>query len=240
MTATPDSSVRDIVAEDFRAAAVFERFGIDYCCGGRRSLADACRAAKADPLGVLIEVNAACAQKEGTMPRFAEWGLDALTAYIVREHHRYVRQALPVLIAHTRKVAAAHGASHPELATIATVFETVADEMATHMEKEERILFPYIDALALAVRLGEPIPAPPFGSVDKPIAVMEEEHEFAGRAMDRIRDLSRDYSLPPDACSTWRVCFSELDAFERDLHVHVHLENNVLFPKARALAAQAR
>jgi regulator of cell morphogenesis and NO signaling len=237
MTATPHSSVRDIVAEDFRAAAVFERFGIDFCCGGRRSLGEACRAVQVDPLDVLIEVNAACARKEGMTPRFAEWGPDALVAYIVREHHGYVRRALPVLLAHTRKVAAVHGDRHPELATIAKVFEAVADEMAAHMDKEERVLFPFIDALALAVRLGEPIPAAPFGAVDNPIAVMEQEHESAGKAMARIRELSRDYTLPLDACSTWRVCFGELQAFEHDLHIHVHLENNVLFPKARALAA---
>jgi Hemerythrin HHE cation binding domain/Cyclic nucleotide-binding domain len=135
------------------------------------------------------------------------------------------------------KVAASHGVNHPELQESAAIFEDVADEMASHMMKEEEALFPYIEKLELAVRRREPAPGALFGSVDKPIAMMELEHEHAGQAMERIREISKNYALPGGACITYATCFRELEEFERDLHVHVHLENNVLFPKARALAA---
>ena len=181
----------------------------------------------------------ACERQNETVPRFSRWGVDALVAYIVRHHHAYVRRVLPSMVAHTRKVAASHGGGHPELEEIATIVEEVAEEMTAHMMKEEEVLFPYIEQLELARRLREPVPAALFGSVEKPIAMMEHEHEHAGLAMARIRELSRDYAPPAGACTTYLTCFRELEEFERDLHVHVHLENNVLFPKARALAAEA-
>ena len=235
--ATLDTSVREIVAEDFRAAAVLQRFGIDFCCGGRATLREACRERRVSPLEVLMEVTEACDRKDADAPRFADWPPDALIAYIVGHHHAYVRRALPALVAHTRKVAEVHGAIHPELTRIAAIFEEVADEMTAHMAKEEGVLFPYIDKLAVARRLGEPVPPAVFGSVEKPIAMMELEHDHAGAAMARIRELSKNYALPEGACTTYTICFRELEEFERDLHVHVHLENNVLFPKARTLAA---
>jgi regulator of cell morphogenesis and NO signaling len=240
MTATLDTSVRDIVAEDFRAAAVFQRFGIDFCCGGRRTLREACDDKTVSALDVLMEVNEACDRKDANVPQFADWPADALIAYIVGHHHGYVKRVLPAIVAHARKVAESHGASEPELNEIAAIFAEVADEMTSHMAKEEGILFPYITKLAVAVRVGEAMPRAPFGSVEKPIAMMEHDHESAGQAMARIRKLSKDYALPEGACTTYTVCFRELEEFERDLHVHVHLENNVLFPKARTLGASAQ
>jgi regulator of cell morphogenesis and NO signaling len=239
MTVTPDTHVSDIVADDFRAAAVFERLGIDFCCGGRRSLREACGERHVNLLDVLAEITEACERQSADTPHFADWPPDVLIAYIVSRHHTYVRRVLPAIVAHTCKVAAAHGASRPELSQVEAIFAEVADEMTSHMAKEEGVLFPYINRLAIAGRLGEPVPAAPFGSVDRPIAMMEDEHENAGRAMARIRELTRNYSLPTGACTTYVTCFRELDEFERDLHVHVHLENNVLFPKARELAASA-
>lgn len=237
--ATLDRSVREIVADYFRAAAVFERFGIDFCCGGLRTLAEACRDRKVSPVEVLNEMIEACERQNETVPRFTRWSVDALVAYIVRHHHAYVRRVLPSMVVHTRKVAASHGGGHPELEEIAAIFEEVAEEMTAHMMKEEEILFPYIEQLELARRLREPVPAAALGSVEKPIAMIEHEHEHAGLAMARIRELSRGYALPQGACTTYVACFRELEEFEQDLHVHVHLENNVLFPKAHALAAGA-
>lgn len=240
MSVTPETTLRDIVAGDFRAAAVFERFGIDFCCGGRRSLREACRDLRVSPLDVLGEVSQACDRKDAEAPRFGDWLPATLIAYIVGHHHAYVRRALPSIAAHTRKVAEVYGTKHPELKQIATLFDEVAEEMTAHMMKEEAVLFPYIERLANAIHHGEPIPSAPFGSVEKPIAMMEHEHDDAGRAMARIRELSQNYTLPDGACTTYAVCFRELEEFERDLHVHVHLANNVLFPKARALAASSR
>ena len=191
------------------------------------------------PVEVLIEVIEACERQNETVPRFTRWGVDELVAYIVRHHHAYVRRVLPSMVVHTRKAAASHGGGYPELKETAAIFEEVAEEMTAHMMKEEEILFPYIEQLELTRRLREPVPAAALGSVEKPIAMMEHEHEHAGLAMAQIRELSRGYALPHGACTTYVTCFRELEEFEREMHVHVHLENNVLFPKARALAARA-
>lgn len=235
MTATTDTTIREIVSGDFRAAAVFHRFGIDFCCGGGRTVKDACSERQLDTTEVLEAIGQATASPDAGTPRFAEWEPSTLVSYIVSNHHAYVREALPTIGSYTQKLAKVHGERHPELLEIAQLFEGVADEMTSHMMKEERILFPYIDALAAAAKRGSGIPAAPFGSIANPIRMMEHEHESAGAAMARIRELSGGYVPPADGCTTYQVCFKELDAFERDLHAHVHLENNILFPKALAL-----
>jgi regulator of cell morphogenesis and NO signaling len=239
MVTTESTTVRDIVAGDFRAAAVFHEFGIDFCCGGGKSLREACDARKVSPDLVLDELSRACYRGDGSTPRFSEWDADTLAAYIVSKHHGYVRRALPALTEHLRKLARAHGGRRPELYEVARRFESIAAEMADHMAKEERILFPYIQSLAVAVRGSDRLPRSPFGSIDNPIQVMEQEHDWVGQAMNRIRELTKDYAIPADGCTTYRIAMQELAAFERDLHEHVHLENNVLFPKARALATPA-
>ena len=235
MIATPDSTVGAIVAQDFRAAAVLDRFGIDFCCGGKRTLSEACQAKEVDVTRVVHEVERVCTTEGADVPKFDDWGLEALVAYIVANHHAYVRRALPVISARTSKVIASHGGRHPELIEIGVVFGRVADEMPAHMAKEERVLFPYILALVEAQRLGNPPPPAPFGAIDNPIHMMEIDHELTGNAMAWIRARTNGYTPPADACSTWRVWLHELEAFERDLHTHVHLENNLLFPKAKAL-----
>jgi regulator of cell morphogenesis and NO signaling len=235
---TGETTVGEIVAEDFRTAAVFHEFGIDFCCGGRTTLAEACRRRDTDPETVLSALTRSCSVP-GIAPRFQEWSPQTLIGYIVGTHHAFVRQSLPVLVAHTRKIAAAHGERHAELHEVARLTQAVADEMSSHMVKEEQILFPYIAAAAEAVESGRQLPRAPFASVDSPIALMEAEHESTGAAMEQIRTLTRDYVPPRDACTTYRVTLLELEAFERDLHTHVHLENNILFPKARRLVQVA-
>ena len=231
---TGETTVGSIVAEDFRTAAVFHEFGIDFCCGGRRTLADACRERDVEPASVLSALSRSCSVP-GIAPRFDEWSPETLIGYIVGTHHAYVRQAMPLLIAHTQKLAAAHGTRHPELHEVARLMQQVAGEMSSHMIKEEQILFPYIAAAAESVEHGTPAPASPFGSIDNPIAMMEAEHDAAGEAMASMRSLTGGFVPPPDGCTTYRVALQELEAFERDLHTHVHLENNILFPRARRL-----
>ena len=232
-----ETTVGDVVVRDFRAAAVFHRYGIDFCCVGTRSVAEACadRGVRLDEVVEALEQ--ACTGSPAGAPRFSEWEPDTLIAYIVGNHHAYVRRALPVITAHTRKVAAAHGARHPELAEVAALWAGVAREMTSHMAKEETVLFPYISHAAGAVRRGEAIPEAPFGSIDNPVRAMEHEHDATGDAIAQIRGLTGGYAVPEDACTTYRICLKELEEFERDLHTHVHLENNLLFPKARALAS---
>jgi regulator of cell morphogenesis and NO signaling len=234
MRVTRETTIGEIVSNDFRTAAVFQEFGIDFCCGGRRTLADACRDLDED--AVLTAVERVC-EGPASAVRFDMWSPQQLIGHIVANHHAYVRRALPSLIAFTQKLAAVHGSRHPELAEIARITEDVAAEMTSHMAKEERVLFPYIGALSEAVRNGVPAPPAPFGPVENPIRMMEEDHDAAGAAMARIRELTSGYAVPEDGCTTYRVCLEELNAFERDLHEHVHLENNILFPAARKLAS---
>ncbi len=229
-----DTLVRDIVTDDYRAAAVLEKYGIDFCCGGAKPLAAACQEAGADSETVLREL-AALGDRPADQPRFHTWELDFLADYIEANHHAYVRSAVGPLLEHTRTIAEVHGARHPELVEIARLFDGVAAEMMQHLMKEEHILFPYIRELAAAARGGRRPAPPPFGTIRNPIHMMEIEHERAGDGLHRIRALSGSFTVPDDGCATYRVAYRELEAFERDLHQHVHLENNILFPKAIAL-----
>ena len=219
-------AVGQIVAADWRAAAIFEQFGIDFCCGGCQSVADACRSAgiaAAEVVRALAELPSAEADDEAL-----QWPVDRLVDHIVQTHHAYVRSAVPRIAGYLRKVQEAHGARHPELAQIAAEFGTLGRDLLEHLFKEEYVLFPYVRKLA-----GEGSPlSSPFGTVETPIRVMEREHESAGVHVGRIRRLTAGYTVPEDACTTHRVCFEELAHFERDLMRHIHLEENVLFPKA--------
>jgi regulator of cell morphogenesis and NO signaling len=237
---TAFDTVGEIVAADYRTAAIFERHGIDFCCGGARTLDQACRHAGADTMAVLREIEDATAAPAAGAPRFTTWGLATLAEYIVANHHAFVRQQLPLMLQHARRIAEVHGDRHPELPRVAALVEEIADEMTSHMMKEERILFPYITLLEAATLQQREIPAAPFGSVANPIRMMEAEHESAGHAMLEIRELTGGFVPPPDACATYTICLQELQAFEADLHAHVHLENNILFPKASAMEAASR
>lgn len=223
------TTVGDIVAADFRAASVFEQFGIDFCCGGRRSVAEACRAASADPTAVEQALQA--------LPPIAadgdditRWRLDQLIDHIETKHHAYIRSAAPTINRYLAKLVEVHGARHPELERIAMRFEQVTQELLQHMMKEECVLFPYIKELAQREGCGR-IPSP-FGTVENPIRMMEREHRDAGDELALIRELTNNYVPPSDGCTTYRVCLAELAEFEADLHRHVHLENNILFPRA--------
>jgi regulator of cell morphogenesis and NO signaling len=228
------STIGDIVASDFRTAAVFEHFGIDFCCGGRRSLAEACRAASADEGAVVQALTALPAPVPG-VDDVAEWPLDRLVDHIVDTHHAYIRSAVPTIAAYLTKLDTVHGARHPELRQIEDVFGRLSHELGLHMMKEEQILFPYVCDLAELPVARRDAVVSPFGSVANPIRMMEHEHDEAGEALRQIRALTSDYMAPADGCTTYQVCMQELKRFELDLHRHIHLENNVLFPRAVAL-----
>lgn len=235
MTCTHAMTLGEIVTADFRAAAVLEKYGLDFCCRGNRSLEQSCRDAGLRTDEVLHQLEAIEASPSPDAPAYSAWSPAALVEHIVTKHHAYVREALPVLLTHAGKIAKVHGERHPELIRVAQLVEQVAAEMTSHMMKEEHVLFPYIVELGAAAEAGRPAPFAPFGTVDNPIRMMEAEHESAGNAMFEIRELTDDYTVPADGCTTYAVCLRELDAFEKDLHLHVHLENNILFPKASAL-----
>ena len=233
---TVDRMLGDIVTEDLRAAAVMERFGLDYCCGGQRSLGVACQAKSIDPGDVLGALDALGPGTDADqLP--AEWReLDALTRHIVQRHHRYVSDAIPALNASLDKLVAAHAARHPELTDIRATFRAAADEMLTHMMKEENLLFPAIDEMARSKRGEGPGGPGVFATVLYPVRMMEEDHQEVGQLVERVRTLTGgQYEPPADGCGTYRACFAELRRFEEDLHQHIHLENNVLFPAALEL-----
>jgi regulator of cell morphogenesis and NO signaling len=218
------------VAADFRAAAVFETFGIDFCCSGRRTLADACQAAAADPDTVVRALDALPPAIE-TDDDAARWPIPRLIDFIVSTHHAYVRSAMPTIARHLGKLNEVHGSRHPELSRVAAYFDQVVSDLGQHMLKEEHVLFPYVRDLA---ECGDSCgrSRSPFGTVANPIRMMEREHQEVGDAIRLIRELTRGYASPEDGCTTYAVCMAELQQFERDLHRHVHLENNVLFPAA--------
>src|SRR3954471_10299666 len=225
--------VGDVVARDFRTAGIFEQFGIDFCCGGRRSLADACRAAAADPAGVMEAL-------DGMPPSNAidedatKWPVGRLLAHIVGTHHAYARGSMPLIARYLTKLEDVHGDRHPELHRIRAYFVHLCRDLEQHMVKEEQVLFPYIAELAARGDQCGRSPSP-FGTVRNPILMMEREHRAAADDLRTIRELTDGYRSPADGCTTYAVCMAELARFEADLHRHVHLENNVLFPAAIAL-----
>jgi regulator of cell morphogenesis and NO signaling len=235
MTSLQTTTLKEIVTQDFRAAAIFEKYALDFCCNGGVTIDQACAARRLDAAPIITALANLSHSPLPPDDRFTQWTPEALIEHIVGVHHSYVREAIPVLLTHTAKVARVHGERHPEVVAIAEHFAAVADELQHHMMKEERMLFPYIVALATARHGGQDIAPPPFGTAADPIRMMEAEHVAAGDALARIRSLSSNYTVPADGCTTYQVTYKELRQFEEDLHTHVHLENNILFPRAIAL-----
>ena len=238
MSLNADQTLGQVVAEHPHAARVFEQAGIDYCCGGQRRLDEACRQSglSLEQLGEMLK-DAGQTDIEGS-GGWTTAPLAELVDHIVAKHHAYVRQETPRLQALGAKVRGVHGKNHPELTAVANAFEVVAQEMAMHMMKEERMLFPYIVEMEKASRGESPWPRAPFGSVQNPVQMMMMEHDSAGGTLRGIRELTGDYAVPSDACASYRAFFEGLAQFEADLHQHVHLENNILFPRAVELEEQ--
>lgn len=231
-TGEKPSTIGELVANDFRKAEVFRKFGLDFCCGGHKSVQDACVEKGIDVLKVeqaLADVDSGVGTNNQD---FNNWELDFLIDFILNTHHKYVSESIPMLYEFTTKVASVHGGSHPEVIEVAQLFRVVAEELESHMEKEEVILFPFIKKLVLAKKNDIPYRAPGFGSIKNPINVMEAEHVSAGDCLKRINEITDNFTPPDDACSTYKVLYAKLKEFETDLHQHIHLENNVLFPKA--------
>ncbi|MDR3610087.1 MAG: iron-sulfur cluster repair di-iron protein [Ignavibacteriaceae bacterium] len=230
-------TLSEIVKNNYKAAAVFERYNLDFCCKGNKVLSTACEEKGVNESEVLSELSKIEAYQNSSI-NYEEWGLDFLIDYIVNTHHNYVRKIIPVISEHVNKVASVHGQNHPELLEIARHYTTVYKDLKQHMMKEEEILFPHIKYLVKSKGTGSKIESPYFGSVQNPIKMMEAEHINAGDELFEIRRLSNNYTIPADACNTFRVTFLELKEFEEDLHRHVHLENSILFPKSIILEAE--
>lgn len=229
-----DSShiVGEIVAQDYRTAAVFHSFGIDFCCKGGHSIADACQRKNVAPQAVIEALEKETQLTENTATDYNSWPLDLLADYIEKKHHRYVESRIPEIKPFLNKVAMVHGGRHPELVEVAELFEQTAGDLTVHMKKEEFVLFPFIRKMVAQKTSGEPFSTPSFGTVQNPVAMMKHDHNIEGERFQKIADLTNNFTPPADACKTYMVTFAMLKEFENDLHMHIHLENNILFPKA--------
>jgi len=229
-TITPATRIGDIVLEHPATMRLFERHNIDYCCGGHRTLAEACAHAGrqvSDVLPALEGLKAPAA--EPLDPKvLAAGSMTALIAHIESTHHVFTREELNRVAPLMEKVARVHGANHPELARVASLFTALYDDLMPHLQKEEQILFPFIRGL----ESGAPACDSCFGSVRGPISVMQSEHEAAGDVLREIRELTKDYTLPDDACGSFRSLYMGLQNLEEDLHLHIYLESHILFPRA--------
>ena len=236
---TLEKTIGEIVAEDFRSAAVFKKYGIDFCCKGNRSIAEACEPKGIDPANIYNELeNFRNVHSDNT--DFNSWPLDLLADYVERMHHRYVEEKTPILIQFLQKIAKVHGERHPELHEVYELFMESAQDLGAHMKKEELILFPFIKKMIQVQRDGIPLDTAHFGTVENPVAMMKHEHAVEGERFQKIAELTNNYQFPEDACNTYRVSFQMLEEFETDLHKHIHLENYILFPKAIELEKTLR
>lgn len=232
---TTTKTLADVAATSLSAVSTLERHGLDYCCGGKQSFDEACLVKGLQPADVMQEIQKA--QGSGAADRdWANAPLGDLVKHIIATHHEFLKRELPAIGNRMDKVLAVHGARDPEmLPRMAVVYRDLYADMDAHMHKEEEILFPFIEQYGRAEAAGQPMPRVPFGSVANPIAMMEREHEQAGGALEEIRVLTHDFELPSYACSTVRALYEGIQAVAADLHVHIHLENNILFPRAIAL-----
>ncbi len=237
MTMTAERTVRELALENMAATRVFEKLGIDYCCRGNKSLADACRASNLSVDQVIDSLEMAEQAAHATQ-KDRNWQTEPLVdlvAHIKNTHHKYAREEMARLAPLHDKVCAVHGKNHPELQKVRASFQSLVQELTTHMMKEERVLFPYIVRMEEAIIQKEPVLPSPFGSVQNPVTMMEHEHESAGNALRAMREASYGYMPPGDACISYQTLYNALADFEADLHQHIHLENNILFPRAIAM-----
>ena len=225
-----EQGVGQLVAKDFRYAHIFSQFGIDFCCGGGRSLVNACNKANVELSDVMSELKKLerTGQKEDALNQLP---VAELIDYIEAKHHSYVREKAPLLVEYSQKMVRAHGEHYAEIKPLAGWIRALVDDLTPHLMKEEQILFPAIRTMGS----GETVNAC-FGHIGNPINAMQHEHDDAARILEKLHELTNDFQPPEHACTTWRVCYATLAEFEADLKQHIHLENNILFPKALALA----
>src|SRR5215472_9051749 len=239
MNFSNETKVKDIALATPSARLILERAGVDYCCGGGESLHEACLHAEASAEEILRRLHENSEQVSTGDGEWLSAPLCDLERHIRVKHHRYVREALARIHPQLEKVALKHGENHSEIREINQLFKEVGREMTMHMQKEEQILFPYIVALEQSANGNQPLEPPFFGPVRNPVAAMMKEHDAAGELIKQIRKVSCNYAAPSDACTSYQALYQDLQEFERDLHQHVHLENNILFPRAVELETAA-
>lgn len=232
MTTTIEKTIGQMVAEDYRTASVFETFGIDFCCKGNKTIDEVCDAKGINKHLLIKDLDKIKTTETTNSFDYNSWPLDLLADYIEKKHHRYVEEKSIQLKQYLEKICMVHGKQHPELFKIKELFLNSAGDLAAHMKKEELILFPFIRKLVEAQKDKNLFNQPQFGSIQNPIEMMKHDHDNEGERFRQIAELSNNYQAPIDACNTYKVTFSLLKEYEDDLHLHIHLENNILFPKS--------
>lgn len=235
MKITQNTTIGEIVAHDFRTAALFSKLGIDFCCRGHRTIEEVSQKKGLDATQLQRELDEILQKTESGSIDFKSWPLDLLADYVEKTHHRYIEEKTPVLLAFLHKLCKVHGERHPELFEINRLFTESAQDLAAHLKKEELILFPFVRKMVNARITGKKFERPQFGTVENPIEMMKHEHDTEGERFREIARLTDNYTPPADGCNTYRTAFLMLEEFEQDLHKHIHLENNILFPNALAL-----
>lgn len=234
MTNIAEQTLASIVTAHHQTVPVLEKYHLDFCCKGKRTLAEACREKGLSVEDIMKELEAPSLLKETTDTSFAEMDAEQLIQHILFHHHFYLRQSMPSIEEHLTKVAVKHGDRFPYMKNVLDLFSHLKNEMYLHMQKEEAILFPRIKEIESFAKYTQKNKREQ-SYIYSPAAVLENEHDEAGTIMEEIRILTNDYAAPAEACTTFKVVLEELKAFEEDLHQHVHLENNLLFPMAKKM-----
>jgi len=232
---TGNKTIGEIVAADFRTARVFEKHGIDFCCGGQVALASICAEKGLELATLTSELEAVQSEPAERSQNYSAWALPFLADYIVNTHHLYLKENDEQIAAYARKIAEVHGAHHPEVIRISAIFDKIATDMAAHLKEEEEVFFPAINRVYAARIAGNTPDTMDQETIRVSLLKLRREHEEIGDAVHTIRHLSKEYAIPGDVCNTFMVTYRKLKEFEDDLHKHVHLENNILFPKASEL-----
>jgi regulator of cell morphogenesis and NO signaling len=230
-----DRTIGEIVADDYRTAMIFEKHGIDFCCGGNVALAATCTNKGIDFAAITGELDAVKSEPIERSQNYASWEIPFLADYIINAHHGYIKENIEQIAVHTHKIAAVHGAHHPEVIEIATIFDKIEGDLATHLREEEVVFFPAIKRADAARKAGTTIEAIDIATIRNSLNKLRHEHIDVGNAIHTIRHLAMEYAIPDDVCNTFVVTYRQLMEFEDDLHKHVHLENNILFLKAAQL-----
>lgn len=230
-----NKTIGEFVAEDFRTAEVFNKYGVDFCCGGNVPLSSICEVKGLEMTAFLSELEAAKSEPLERNRNYAAWELPFLADYIVTTHHGYLDENTSQIAVYAHKIAEVHGAHHPEVVEIARIFDIIANDMTAHLREEEEVLFPGIKRIYAARKTGEDPVEEDMEAIKACLTKLNLEHEAIGDAVHEIRHLSKGYEIPSDVCNTFVVTYRKLKEFEEDLHKHVHLENNILFPKANLL-----
>ncbi len=225
-----NKTIAEIVSNDISAASVFKKYQIDFCCGGGKTIAKACENSDINIEDVIFDLENLTFNNVNPNLNFKDWKLDFLIDYIVNVHHTFVNENISIINEFAQKVATVHGEHNPENIEIANLFENLGNELLAHMQKEENVLFPAIKEMLKNKQNNFH-----FGSIDNPVKMMEHEHDNAGDIIKKIQELSNNFTTPDHACNTYKALYHKLEEFTNDLFQHIHLENNILFPKVRQL-----